>query len=109
MGCLCARFAVAGFHGTMTDVACRNDVERIMAENKTRADATDPETIIATIENPARRAGPLIYGSALKPSVKPFRSTGMPMPSSGVSNTVKVASAPSFRLDSRGSSRITSA
>ena len=27
-----------------------------MAENKTRADATDPETIIATIENPARRA-----------------------------------------------------
>ena len=48
-------------------------------------------------------------GSAAKPSAKPLRSTGMPMPSSGVWKTMKVAEVPLFNVSSSGFSRITSA
>ena len=51
----------------------------------------------------------LPQGSAAKPSSKPFRSTGMPMPSSGVWKTMKVAEAPVFSVSSSCLSRITSA
>ena len=57
----------------------------------------------------ARDIGAVPQGSAAKPSPKPARSTGMPMPSSGVWKTMKVADLPVFKVSRSGFSRITSA
>ena len=56
-----------------------------------------------------RPARPEYQGRASKASPKPARSTGMPMPSSGVAKTMKVASLPVLSVSSNCCSRITSA
>ena len=62
-------------------------------------------------ENPDSGGSPAVdcYGSAAKPSAKPFRSTGIPMPCSGVWKTMKVADVPLFSVSRSCFSRITSA
>ena len=84
------------------------DIELAVVGMAERVGDDAAHRLLGNVE-PVEKPGAHGRGRASKPAEKPARSTGMPMPSSGVWKTMKVAAVPLRSVSSSGFSRITSA